>query len=340
MKRASLAREVPVVVLTIALLAFASLLPVRSLRADDNLPVALDYLNRMGNALHSLNYQGTLVYLHGDQIETMQLIHKSDDTGEHERLIHLSGAAREVIRDGDMVICYLSDIRSVVVGSRRFNSNFLTRLQTDFKRFVDNYNFTVDGEDRIAGRSAHIIQVIPRDEFRYGYKIWIDQETYLMLKSDLVDKQMQVLEQVMFTNVDVVDDIPAELLKPAINSDTFTWHRGKDKGQGVSTIDKGWKIGNMPTGFILTGHFKQQMPGSESAAEHMVISDGLASISVYIESFAAESQGFVGTSNLGAINLHGSVVDDYKITVVGEVPETTVRMIAASISHQSGASDD
>ena len=87
----------------------------------------------------------------------------------------------------------------------------------------------------------------------------------------------------------------------------------------------------MPNGFALTGHFKQPMPNSDAPADHMVISDGLASISIYIENNNRESQGFVGASSMGAINIFSSIIEDHKITVVGEVPELTVQMIAKSL---------
>jgi sigma-E factor negative regulatory protein RseB len=311
------------------------LLSTNTIWADEDYTAALDYLKQMGQALNDLNYHGTLVYLHNDQIETMKLIHKKDQDGESERLVHLSGAPREVLRKGDMVTCYLPDRQSVVKLKRRSNNHLLARLKADFKNFVDYYSFHLSGNDRVAGRSARIIFISPKDEFRYGYRLWLDQESNLLLKSVLVDDNEQVLEQMMFTNLTIVDSIPNEDLQPGIDGEKFTWHMGKDSDEKMDITNTRWKINNMPNGFTVTGYYRQPMPNSDNPADHMVISDGLASISVYFESSNAKSQGFVGASSMGAIHVFGSIIDNYKITVVGEVPELTVRAISESLQYST-----
>lgn len=311
-------------------------------RDEAGLDQALDYLNKMGEALRNLNYQGTVVYMHDNQVETMQLIHKKDAQGETERLVHMSGEAREVVRKGDTVTCYMPDSQSVVVGKRRFNSHLLAKLRANFKDFVDYYRFNVGGEDRVAGRITRIIMINPKDDYRYGYRLWLDKSNYLLLKSEMVDTRDKVLEQIVFAKIDVVDDIPDEMLQPAVNGEKFSWHSGGGKA-GDDTVDStnqaAWQIKGLPKGFTITGHFKQAMPNSEQPADHMVISDGLASVSIYIENLNAQSQGFVGASQMGAINIFGSIHDDYKVTVVGEVPESTVKMISESVYSNAQSSE-
>lgn len=318
-----------------ALLFLVCVFPIQSSWGNDNHGLAVEYLNKMGNALYSLNYYGTLIYSHDNQIETMQLIHKVDADGEHERLVHTSGAEREVVRKGDTVTCYLSDSQSVLVGKRRFNSHLLAKLRTDFTKFVDTYSFEADGKDRVAGRIARVILIKPKDSYRYGYRLWIDEDSHLLLKSELVDEKQQVLEQMMFANMDVVANIADEMLKPAINGESYTWHEDKAKDPAAVPVDEGWQVGHLPSGFSVTGHFMQNMPNSKDPVEHMVISDGLASISVYIENYNAKGKNFIGVSQMGAINIYGLLKDKYKITVVGEVPAATVRMVADSVRHDA-----
>jgi sigma-E factor negative regulatory protein RseB len=318
------------------LFLFVCVLPIQSSWGSDNRSLAVDYLNKMGMALHSLDYYGALVYSHDSQIETMQLIHKKDANGEHERLVHTSGAEREVVRKGDMVTCYLSDSQSVLVGKRRFNSHLLAKLRTDFTKFTDTYSFEADGKDRVAGRKARIILIKPKDNYRYGYRLWIDEDSHLLLKSELVDEKQKVLEQMMFANLNVVDDIPDAKLQPAINGESYTWHEDKAREPVNAQLDEGWQLRKLPNGFSVTGHFMQNMPNSKEPVEHMVISDGLASISVYIEKFNADNKNFIGVSRMGAIHINGSLKDNYKITVVGEVPAETVQLVADSVNHQAG----
>lgn len=311
-----------------ALFLIICVFPIQSSWGDDNHRLAVEYLNDMGNALYSLNYYGTLIYSYDNQIETMQLFHKKDADGEHERLVNTSGAKREVVRKGDMVTCYLSDSQSVLVGKRRFNSHLLAKLRTDFTKFVNTYSFVADGKDRVAGRAARIILIKPKDTYRYGYRLWIDEGNHLLLKSELVDEKQHVLEQMMFANMEVVKNMSDKMLQPAINGKSYTWHQDKAKDSSSAKLINGWQVGQLPNGFSVTGHFMQNMPNSKDPVEHMVISDGLASISVYIENFNAKGKNFIGVSRMGAMNIYGALKDKHKITVVGEVPAATVRMIA------------
>ena len=299
---------------------------------------ALDYLQKMSHALQSLNYYGTLIYLHDGQAETVRIIHKKDQNGEVERVVHLSGEAREVIRNNNVVTCYLSGSRSVVVGNRHFSSHIMPQPLNDFDQYATIYTFAIAGEDRVAGKTTKVILISPKDLYRYGYKLWVDQINGLLLRSEMLDPQGVVLEQLMFADIEIVDEIPPDMLKPAIASEKFTWYKNEDNQKYTeenAKDNKDWSIVKMPEGFILTDYFRQIMPNSNKPAEHMVISDGFATISVYIEHFGAESQAFVGTSHVGALSIFGSILDDYHVTVVGEVPHSTVQMIAESLKHNS-----
>jgi len=304
--------------------------------ADQNSTPALAHLSKMGSALKSLNYYGTLVYMHGGQVESLKLIHKQDNSGEFQRVVHLTGEAREVIRNNDVVTCYMPDSQSVMVGKRRFNNHLLSKLTKNFKEFTGNYNFRVEGKGRVADRDATIISIQPKDNFRYGYRFWIDNDSGLLLKSDLLASDGVVLEQLMFVELSVVDTISDDMLKPAVNGESYTWHNGRDKaGQQLEQeASSAWQVARMPEGFMVTDRSKHKMPDKNQPVDYLVVTDGLASISVYIEQFGVHSEGFVGASKMGAVNVYGSLLDKHHVTVVGEVPQQTVQMIAESISPQ------
>ena len=312
---------------------FALILPISAWAADAQLS-AIDYVNKMGAALQTLNYHGTLVYINNGQVESLELIHKKDSKGEFERLVHLSGEPREVIRDNDVVTCYLPDSHSVVVGQRRFNNHLFAKLTTNLDQFAPNYNILVAGNNRVAGRVSRVIDINPKDLFRYGYRLWIDEKSYLLLRSELVDSQGDVLEQMMFTQIEIVDQIPDAMLKPAITGESFTWHGADDNSGSKIDANQPWQIAKMPNGFVVSARYNQNMPNSDRPAQHALISDGLASVSVYIEPVNNESQSFVGASRMGAMNIFGLVQEDHQVTVVGEVPMSTIEMIAQSIRFQ------
>jgi len=322
---------------------FASLLavvvPITALAVDAQMS-AIEYIGKMGQALQTLNYHGSLVYINDGRVESIRLIHKNDGHGESERLVHLSGEPREVIRKNDVVTCYLPDSQSVVVGQRRFNNHLFAKLTANLNQFAPNYSFVAAGNNRVAGKNTRIIEINPKDLYRYGYRLWIDEDSNLLLKSELVNSQGEVLEQMMFTQIEIVDDIPDAMLKPAVSGESFTWHGDDEKSESDLDVDRAWHVANLPSGFMVSARYKQQMPNSSQPAEHVIISDGLASVSIYIEPFNAESQSFVGASRTGAMNIYGSVRDDHQVTVVGEVPMSTVELIAQSIRYSPDSSSE
>jgi len=290
----------------------------------------------MASALQTLNYHGTVVYLQNGQIESMKIVHKVGAQGETERVVYLSGEAREVIRTNDVVTCYFSDSQSVLVDKQRFKNYLIPSQIENYDDFALNYTFLIDKEDRVAGKKAQVVVINPKDRYRYGYKLWLDQSNWLLLKSEMRSAHGKIMEQLMFTDVHVVESIPEKMLKPDIASEKFTWFNG-ELANGDDTHRKmdglGWYANNLPRGYSIKDHYSQAIPGSNTPVEHMVISDGLATVSVYIEPFSAESQTFVGASNMGATNIFGSILEDYHVTVVGVVPRPTVQIIANSIRY-------
>lgn len=300
-------------------------------------------LNEMVSALQELNYQGTVVYSHDGIVESMQVVHRGGaKTGDEiERVVQLNGVPREVIRKNDVVTCYMSGTRSVLVGKQKFGGSLFTARSTKFANFSDTYRFSLKGVGRVAGKPTRIIDIQPMDKYRYGYKLWLSSDNALLLKSELVGTDGKVLERIMFVQMEVLDSIPDAMLKPSISGELFTWHQDKAKPNSdtVAVQLDNWLFSTLPAGFKISAVSKQQMPNSDMPADHVVITDGLASISVYIEAFGVQSQPFVGSSRMGAVNIYGVVIRDHQVTVVGEVPELTVKLIAESVQSVNTGAD-
>lgn len=304
-------------------------LPFGLVLAGDDL---LGALSRMQSALQTLNYQGTLVFWDENEVRSMRLIHKADQNGEIERIVNLKGVAREVIRKNDVVTCYLPDSKSVTVGKQHSGKGWLSNLVgSDFATFQAYYDFQLEGDDRVAGYAAQRVLIRPKDAYRYGYRLWLDKGTDLLLKSDLLNEEGKPLEQMMFAELDVVDNINAAMLQPTTNSDGFTWYEDNEQAPVVEANDGQWRIGQLPEGFKVVKYTRHPLPGSEVLADHIMVSDGMASVSVFIEKLADEKNVFKGPFHKGAANVYGAVVDGHQVTVVGEVPSATVEMIASSI---------
>lgn len=313
-------------------------------------PPVFDSLMRMQSALQTTNYHGTMVYLQGDQIQSMQVIHKVDENGEHERLFNLNGAAREVIRKKDVVTCYMPGSKMVTVGKRHSGGNLLSKLaENDFGNLQNNYYFEFEAEDRVAGLNTQRILIKPKDAFRYGYRLWVGNKNSLLLKSNLLDGSGDVLEQMMFADISIVDNIPAVMLEPVSSGEGFTWFEHESPENNAQMIDSHWQVNSMPDGFSVTARYRHRMPNSQEPAEHWVVSDGLASISIYIEKMPEQQsesqQAFEGVSHMGAVNAFGALVftkregaqqaTTHQVTVIGEAPANTVEMIGRSVALQT-----
>lgn len=300
--------------------------------AEDSGVQAKEWLDRMVDAVKTLNYEGTFIYAHQGQLESMHIVHSADAAGEHERLVSLNGAAREIIRDDNVLTCFLPDSRSVVVEKsrpRKYIPEGLLNLGENLQRY---YRFQMLDKDRVAGRSAQVIAIKPRDRYRYGYRLWLDRESAMLLKSDLIDAEGRALEQMMFTRLELRDHIPETLLKPANSGQGYRWFRAKDKpAKGEHHETHRWEATRLPEGFMMSMQAEHPLPTSVMPVEHMVFTDGLSSVSVYIEKPQQSERMLDGTSRMGAVNAYGTVVGGHQVTVVGEVPEATVRMIGESV---------
>jgi sigma-E factor negative regulatory protein RseB len=295
---------------------------------------ARHWLEKMANAVKTLNYEGNFVYAHGNQLELMRIIHSADENGQRERLLSLSGEAREIIRDNDALTCILPNSKSVIVEKSRPKQYIPEALLDITKNLSAYYDFKVLGEDRMTGRSAKVVAVLPRDPYRYGYRLWLDKETGMLLKSDLMDEHAEALEQFMFTSLKIQESIPLSELKPTTSGKGFKWYEDKKQAEdGVSGKKMGWVVTKLPGGFRMTMQKEHGMPTSKMPVEHMVFTDGLTSVSVFIEKPGQNDDELRGTSRMGAVNAYGTVISNHHVTVVGELPEAAVMMIGESVRY-------
>ena len=312
--------------------------------ADDDVGEVRGLLDRMVRASRSLDYIGTFVYRNGSMLQSMKIIHRADTNGSRERLVALSGAAREVIRDGERVTCILPDDRTVVVARRRpdrldrmYRSTVLEPEISIGSDTAELYSLTIDGVERVADREATVIHVRPKDRYRYGFRLAVDHETGLLLKSELLDSSRTTLEQIVYTHLDLPESIPDDALKPRISDAGFTRYEA-DAGPGADggsiSRPQEWMIGWLPAGFRMTDESYGPIQSNRDSVDHRVYSDGLVSLSIFIEQELDAGDRFEGPSSVGAVNAFSRIIDEYQLSVVGEVPGITVDKVAASIVKQ------
>jgi sigma-E factor negative regulatory protein RseB len=299
--------------------------------AEDRHITARELIDRMSIATRELNYEGIFIYRRDSQMDTMRLIHKYDEEGETERLVSLTGHPREVIRNKQSVTCIFPDNKSIMVEKSRSHKLLSAQLPDSIDKITEHYEFFVAGEDRIAGKDTWIVVIDPKDEFRYGYRLWLDKTSSLLLKSELNGEAGIPVEQILFTQLDILETIPDALLQPSMTGSGYTWYNTITIEHYRETNGTFWKTQWMPSGFYMSNYEQKVMVEDEDAVEHMVYTDGLALVSVFIGKPEISSGFTSGPLRMGAINAFSEMTNGYQVTAVGEVPQATVRKMATSV---------
>jgi len=292
---------------------------------------------KMRDAAQSLSYDGVFVYVYGTKIEAMRVVHQVKEGVSRERIYAMNGAPREVIRDDKQVWCYVPEKK---IGVREYRQalkqGFPSILPNQLEQLKSSYNFTFLERERIADRQTRIISVEPSDDLRYGYTLWADEETGLILKAALLDTDNKPIEQYMFTQVSIGTDVTDQALLPMTPKKSLAWFNNDDAKDVIDEVQKNsasdWQLNDIPKGFMLSQTIKRKSPVSHRMVEHFVYSDGLAAVSVFIEKMGSRSRAISGINRMGAVHAFGKVVDGYQVTVVGEVPAKTVGMIGESVA--------
>jgi len=299
--------------------------------AVDQTPPAQKLIRQMSEANHELNYEGVFIYRRHGKMDTMRIIHKVGENGIQERIVSLTGFAREVIRDKNSVTCILPDNESVMVEKSSPRQFRISQLPEQINRVSEYYTFSIAGQDRVANRPAWVVDILPRDDYRYGYQLWIDLESKLLLKSELKNKEGTLLEQFFFAKLQIVEEIPDEWLRPEISGVGYTWHDNSSEDFPVHQGDISWKATWMPDGFVMSDQEKQSVEESQMPVEHLMYSDGLATVSVFVEKIDKAVNVVTGASSMGGVNTFSTMTDSYLITAIGEVPRDTVKLFAKSV---------
>jgi sigma-E factor negative regulatory protein RseB len=294
-----------------------------------------DWLARTDEALSNRNYEGVFVHEHAGETETLRVIHRVDGEGVAERLQSMDGSGREFIRKGNQLICYLPDRHTVLVERSPDAALLLSGLPRMDAGSDGQYEIKELARTRVSGRDARVIAIAPLDQLRYGYRVWIDEGTAMPLKTQLRDSHGGVLEQIVFTSLNMLARIPNSELEPGIDAHAYRWVRRDAEPIDSGTLSVSWESAALPAGFRMTASARQMLPAGP--VEHLVFSDGLASVSVFVEiGRSGDGSASAGAARedaaaLGASSAYSLVVQGYRVTAVGEVPPETVRVIAQAI---------
>ena len=306
------------------------------------------WLQKMNHALATRNYDGTFFHLSDGRVETMRIVHRVRGGRVTERLQSLDGSGREFVRNNDELTCYLPDQHTVLVEPRPDNGPFLGSLPQFGAGVDDFYRIESLPNTHILGRPARVIAVNPKDQFRFGYRLWLDEKTAMPLKTQLCDSRGQVIEQIFFARLDMPESIPDADLAPVVHTEGMRWVRQGPAHDSASPALSAYRASELPPGFHLTVAGAQTIGAATVPASHLVYSDGLATVSVFVEAQPSDTPGtdtaastpapppMQGLARVGSGFAFSTVVQGHQVTAVGEVPAQTVEFIAHSVKVSSG----
>jgi sigma-E factor negative regulatory protein RseB len=287
-----------------------------------------EWLDRMSGALETADYEGTVIRLQGDKVEAFKVVHTVSDGVVREKFSIQDGNGLEIIRNGNEVLCIFPDRKSVLVEEWNNQSTLFSTLPSSEIHSGGVYDVLIKGFDRVAGRKSVRLAIVSHDEYRYGYRIWLDVETGFPLQTRFIGSDNTPLQQVKFADIRIHSEIQAGSLSSSYVTDNWKW-TDVSRRRLKKIVETDWVGDDIPPGFNVMSTSQEALPGGDEFVTHILYGDGLATVSVFISSGSSGNK--ARRSRTGASNTFSTDVGGYRVTAVGEVPEITVEQIAKSM---------
>ncbi|HEY6897695.1 MAG TPA: MucB/RseB C-terminal domain-containing protein [Rhodocyclaceae bacterium] len=291
-------------------------------------PDPLQWLQRVATSAERLNYSGVFVYRSGGNTETSRIAHFADGDHEFEHIEMLDGSPREVVRDRDEVKCYLPEYRLVVVEHRNARRAFPAMLPAGLAGLTDFYVFRKGVAGRVAGHETQAIVVEPRDELRYGRQFWVDTASGLLLKASLIDDKGETRENFSFTEVKIGIPLDREQIRNGAKPQGSDWRVQNVRSVEFKPDESPWVFRNMLPGFRVVSGMRRQVRPDAPEVTHMMLTDGLGAISVFIEpQVAGKARAEGGVFSMGALNVYRRPLGEFQLMVMGDVPMLALKRL-------------
>lgn len=289
-----------------------------------------DWLSRMHEASRGRAYVGTLVVSAGSAMSASRLWHVCDGNQQMERVETLTGAPRTTIRRNSDVITFDPESRTAWTEKRESLGVFPELLRTPGNQIAEYYGVDERAAERVAGHMADVIELMPKDELRFGYRIWSEKKTGLVVKMQTLGEGGQVLEQVAFTELQFDAPVRMDKLKKMM-ADTRGYQVLRPSLRKTTPEAEGWRMRETVPGFQSVSCHVREEEGAGVSPMQWVFSDGLASVSLFIEPFDPQRHGEEGQAVAGSTHSLTQRLGDYWLTVMGEAPLPTLRRFAQNI---------
>lgn len=288
------------------------------------------WLQAIQAAAQRLNYVGTIVYQRGPAVQASRIVHAFDGSVSYERLQLLDGRRREYVRRDGEVQCLYPDTKRIRL-ERRFEQDSFPAIGAGApSEILAFYKMTIGNVERVADFECRVLVLEPADALRHGHWLCAERHTALLLKARTLNERGEPLEQMAFAELKLGERIDRSLLKPSWPTEGWTVERSE--AQPVDFERSGWQV-SPPPGFRQLRAVARQMAGeARPPALQAVYSDGLATLSVFIEPGAGASVVHDITQTQGPVSGYTRRIGDTLVTVIGEIPPATARAVALSVT--------
>ena len=290
---------------------------------------ALGWLQKAYAATHKLSYTGVFVYQQGGAVETSRITRIVEGGVARERLEAMDGMPREVLREGDDVVCYMPATMTMRIDKQAAQRNFPGILPAQIRELADIYTIRKGDVERVAGYDCQVLLLDPKDNMRYGHKLCADSASGMLLKARTFDEKGLTVEQFNFTQLQIGGQIDRDRVKSRFSAKGRDWKVEDSRATEANLAGQGWTVRTQPPGFHKLTEMTRSL-GGVAGVGHIVLSDGLAAVSVFIEPSSGKPT-VSGLARQGAINVYIRQVGNHRITVVGETPPESVRFIANAV---------
>ncbi|WP_162596623.1 MucB/RseB C-terminal domain-containing protein [Thiofilum flexile] len=284
---------------------------------------ALELLELMQSSARQLNYQGKLVYQQDNNLSTFRVTHSSQ--GGEESVVYLDPKTGRDSKDSP-------------VETKSFSLSTYNKLQPQTQKA---YSFDLGAKEWVANIECQVVVARPKDAMRYLHRYCIDPQTGMLLKYSLIDRSKEVVEQLMFTEIKLdTDEAEAESSAAATSAakmtDSMVLAAVPSASASTETTPaetniktNNWGFTKLPLGFEKIAEIQQSTTHTQ-----IIVSDGMTSVSIFVDA-KGQGEDLVTPSRYtsGAMNILTSEVGDYMITLMGEVPESTLEIILKGLKY-------
>jgi sigma-E factor negative regulatory protein RseB len=294
----------------------------------------LDWLQRAVQASRSASYAGTFVHINGDRISTVRITHVNASGDETERVEPLDGPPHEIVRRNEEMFCYFPDAKTVRLDRRITARFFPSILRGTADTIAKSYDVKLGKSERVLGYDCQWIRLDPRDGLRYPQRMCAEVNTGLVIRAKIFDDHRHVIEQYTFTDLRLGQQVARSDVKSIFEARVKRWTTDAQPRDEAKTVETGWIVADAPKGFQKVTELKRTLPGRPQPVSQIVYTDGVASISVFVEPHAAPVRTTEAATEEGTTTFFVRPMGDQVVTVLGEVPLATAQQVGRSVTRR------